>query len=67
MMCALCAAELDHCHGTLIVHPNGDVECMEPDCTDLDAVRHEFTIDCLTVEGGCPCAVIPAEALLHAS
>lgn len=40
--CPLCRADLDHCHGTLLVHV--DVECTDPACTDLVLDRHELAI-----------------------
>jgi hypothetical protein len=50
-----CAHGLDHCHGTLIVHDNGDLECTDV-CADLDEVRHDTHIACTEVVGGCTCA-----------
>lgn len=53
--CRACHVELDHCHGTLLIHPDGDVECTDPVCVDPDPVRHEFQIDCQAIAGGCDC------------
>jgi hypothetical protein len=54
--CAQCARDLDHCHGTLVVHIDGDVECTEPGCFDVDRVRHAFAVDCAgTLVDGCTC------------
>ncbi|WP_460721901.1 hypothetical protein [Nocardia heshunensis] len=54
--CALCESALDHCHGTLIVHAAGSVECTEPECFDTGRTRHLFVADCSDVAGGCDCA-----------
>lgn len=53
--CPDCAADTDHCHGTLIIHRDGLVECTEPGCTPADPVRHALLLDCVDVEGGCVC------------
>ncbi|MGW0162754.1 hypothetical protein ACWDUN_25875 [Mycobacterium sp. NPDC003323] len=46
-------AELEHCHGTVIVHIGQRPECTEPDCRTPEAA-HTYTIDCFAV--GCECA-----------
>lgn len=56
MACAACSDELDHCHGTLIVHATTEVECTDPTCVDLDAVRHALVLDCGSLTGDCGCA-----------
>lgn len=56
-VCADCVAEVDHCHGTLIVHPGGALDCTTPGCSDLDGVRHDLRIDCRGIAGGCRCAL----------
>lgn len=53
--CTDCAAERDHCHGTLVVHESGLVECELTGCTTLDAARHVVVLDCLEVDGACVC------------
>jgi hypothetical protein len=55
MECASCISDLDHCHGTLVVHPDGLVECTELACVELDRARHLSIIDCQQVDGGCQC------------
>lgn len=55
-LCADCANELDHCHGTLIIHREGIIECTEDGCVVLDTVRHDLIIDCESVTGVCGCA-----------
>ncbi|GAB0101978.1 hypothetical protein JMUB6875_09450 [Nocardia sp. JMUB6875] len=54
--CPECESALDHCHGTLIAHAAGPVECTEPDCFDTGRARHVFVADCGDVAGGCDCA-----------
>jgi hypothetical protein len=61
MECARCISGIDHCHGTVIGHPQGVAECTEPECDDLDLVRHTLAIECDLIEGGCDC-VEPADA-----
>ncbi|SFQ43540.1 hypothetical protein SAMN05421810_107158 [Amycolatopsis arida] len=40
--CPWCVRDEDHCHGTLVVVTAVEVECSDPDCTDLDVSRHEL-------------------------
>jgi hypothetical protein len=51
--CAACVCGLDHCHGSLVAHVDGDVECTEPDCPDTDDIRHDMVIDCAGTLPGC--------------
>jgi hypothetical protein len=68
MDCVDCTTGLDHCHGTLVVHPGGLVDCTEWGCTDLEPVRHTFAIDCGSLLGGCDCTTTAVvEALPRAS
>ena len=48
---------LDHCQGTLVVHVEGGfaAECTEPECFDLDQLRHAMIVDCTALSGGCAC------------
>ena len=55
MSCSACLAELDHCHGTLVVHSTVEIECTDPDCIDLASVRHSLVIDCSELSAGCGC------------
>ncbi|MFE0026920.1 hypothetical protein [Amycolatopsis sp. NPDC059021] len=58
MDCASCTAGIDHCHGTLVVHPDGGfAECTDDGCTDDDRVRHALIIDCHTLDAACGCVV----------
>ncbi|HEY4022783.1 MAG TPA: hypothetical protein VGM75_29090 [Pseudonocardiaceae bacterium] len=51
---------LDHCQGTLVVHVAGGfaTDCTDPECVDLDQLRHDLIIDCTALSGGCGCTVI---------
>lgn len=55
--CPACANGLDHCHGTLVVHVDGELECTERDCLDTDHIRHDMVIDCAGTLPGC-CAPV---------
>jgi len=63
--CSDCSTELDHCHGSLVVHLDATVECTEPGCVDLHLVRHTLAVvRCEDVDGACPCMVVAHELLL---
>jgi hypothetical protein len=51
--CPDCGLDLDHCHGTLVIHGDRTTECTNPACELPDLLRHAFVIDCLAVSGGC--------------
>ena len=51
--CAGCAAELAHCHGTLIWHGHVRPECTDPACQEPELFEHAFVVDCQAV--GCDC------------
>ncbi len=55
MTCVSCRTGLDHCHGTVLVHVDGGLECTEPDCVDAVLLRHTLVIRCAEVEGECDC------------
>ena len=56
-----CGDELAHCHGVLVVHVTGSLECDEHGCSgDLDV--HVWQVGCDEVEGGCGCDPIAAGA-----
>ncbi|MEE2032683.1 hypothetical protein [Rhodococcus chondri] len=57
MTCTACKDDLDHCHGTLVLHTIVNIECTDPDCTDLALVRHSLVVDCSDIVGGCICSV----------
>lgn len=53
--CTGCVDHLDHCHGALIEHHDGGIECTETDCTALDPARHDVVQRCDDVID-CGCA-----------
>jgi hypothetical protein len=51
--CAGCQEDLEHCHGTAILHLDGAADCSDdPDCR-LTAELHLFVIACAEVECFC--------------
>ncbi|MFC4001793.1 hypothetical protein ACFS2C_01695 [Prauserella oleivorans] len=68
MTCQSCETGLDHCHGTLVQHVSGVVECTDDGCTEFEIVRHSLVIECESVDGGCGCTEpVYYEELLRAS
>ena len=57
--CPDCGPDLDHCHGTLVVHLDRTRECTDPACDLPDLLLHTFVIDCRNVSGGCCAADDP--------
>ncbi|GAA3742947.1 hypothetical protein HDA32_003213 [Spinactinospora alkalitolerans] len=53
--CPGCEREWDHCHGTLIVHTDGAVECTEDDCSASPHL-HAWTTPCGRLVPACECA-----------
>jgi hypothetical protein len=51
--CQDCGLEIDHCHGTLVMHFNRTVDCTDGACELPDLLRHALIIDCAVVLGGC--------------
>lgn len=52
-ICRECAADLAHCHGTLIRHPGHRAECTEDGCAAPELFLHSLVVDCDAV--GCDC------------
>jgi hypothetical protein len=52
--CPECSAAVDHCHGTLVLHADGSVECTDPSCTVYAVDRHGLLLVCGAAEG-CSC------------
>jgi hypothetical protein len=50
---------MDECHGVLVTHQDGSVECLESGCADLAAPRHEWRAGCADVPGLCGCQERP--------
>jgi hypothetical protein len=58
--CSDCGLEVDHCHGTLVVHDDRTVDCTDAACERPDLLRHAFIVDCFAVLGGCCLVEEPA-------
>jgi hypothetical protein len=52
--CLGCGHGLDHCHGTLVEHLSGELECTDAGCVVLAAERHEHVVPCGQLAGS-PC------------
>lgn len=59
--CSDCGLEVDHCHGTLVVHDDRTVDCTGAACELPDLLRHAFIVDCSAVLDGCCLIDEPAE------
>ena len=59
--CLDCGLDVDHCHGTLVVHEDSTVDCTDVMCELPDLLRHAFIVDCVAVLGGCCLVEEPAE------
>ncbi|NLG55618.1 MAG: hypothetical protein GX542_08220 [Rhodococcus sp.] len=53
--CRDCAADIDHCHGTLIEHRDALAECTDPQCVSLAGDRHRLVTACAELDD-CGCA-----------
>jgi hypothetical protein len=51
--CIECSGDADHCHGTLVRHADGGVECTDLTCVVLTSDRHGLVLAC--VDTGCSC------------
>jgi len=67
MDCVQCANDLDHCHGTLVLHMDGLTECSDHRCDDLHPVRHTLTLVCEAALEYCFCTGAEPEQLRRAS
>lgn len=56
MTCSSCETGTDHCHGTLVEHVHGGVECTDDACVSVVVERHSLVIECDEILGGCGCA-----------
>lgn len=68
--CPDCHAEADHCHGTLVRHADGTVECTDPTCDELGVGRHDLVVVCAVTDDeaqpdGCSCVVVTLESETH--
>ncbi|HEV7886811.1 MAG TPA: hypothetical protein VGO92_04575 [Acidimicrobiales bacterium] len=46
---------MDECHGLLVTHQDGRVECLDLDCETPDAPRHPWRADCADEPALCDC------------
>lgn len=53
--CPECAGGIDHCHGALVRHDDGLVECTDGACADPDPRRHALWVDCTDALSECQC------------
>jgi hypothetical protein len=51
--CIECGDDQDHCHGTVLRHTDGSIECTDLTCVALTADRHDLVLAC--VDTGCSC------------
>ena len=58
MSCSSCAGDLIHCHGTLVFHADGTVDCTDEGCPGSDHVLHELRLQCEVSEQGCHCLLV---------
>ena len=65
--CADCGMDVDHCHGTLVIHGDGAVDCTDAACESADRLRHALIIDCVAVLGGGCCTDEPEVDFAQAS
>lgn len=61
--CRECEEAVDHCHGTVMLHSDGSVECTEVHCSDLSEFRHIYVLTCTVVINECRCR--EGNPLLH--
>lgn len=65
--CVNCRTDVDHCHGTLVAHGDGTLDCTDAACAATDPMRHALIIDCAAVMGGCCDQPATPEDLARAS
>jgi hypothetical protein len=64
---ACCADRLEHCHGTLVLHADGTVECDEQAVCGADDTLHDLWVTCDELRCGCLGDEAPITALLLAA
>jgi hypothetical protein len=55
MTCRSCGDGLIHCHGTLVRHADGTVECTDEGCPGADLDLHELRLSCEVAQPDCTC------------
>lgn len=53
--CPACAAALAHCHATLVVHADGDLDCEERGACGAEPALHEWWVPCTELAPQCGC------------
>jgi hypothetical protein len=66
MSAAPYGTEVERCHGTLVAHLDGALDCTDPACALPDPLHHVLVIDCADVSGGC-CIELGPEGFARAS
>ena len=64
---ACCAEGLAHCHGTLVLHADGTVECDDDATCGGDELLHEVWLTCDELRCGCVGDDAPLDQLLVAA
>ena len=62
-----CEQELAHCHGTLVLHADGTVECGEQATCEADDAQHGLWVACDELGCGCVGDDAPLEDWLLAA
>lgn len=52
--CRACVDGLAHCHGTLVLHADGVLDCAEAVC-GADPSLHEWWLTCMEFDSPCGC------------
>jgi hypothetical protein len=65
--CAPCAAELWHCHGTLVLHADGTAECDDAHHCHAREDVHDWWLPCTDLGCGCTGDERPLELELAAA
>jgi hypothetical protein len=53
--CPECEHAAEHCHGTLVRHADGTVECTDTACYVRESDRHDLVVACTEVHLTCSC------------
>lgn len=51
--CPSCAADHDHCHGTLVLHADGSAECDNAHVCEAREDLHDWWVPCTDIGCGC--------------
>ncbi len=54
MGCTNCEDQLEHCHGVLVRHPDGRLECVEDTACPGREPAHPWVVGCAEVGCACP-------------